>query len=177
MANISENSLDAAIALLQQFRELAQLNSQYQDDATNRQMVNAVIASVSDVMRQAGVDPLPLRKQQQEQEDARRAAPRASRRRRHSSMDGQSSDGHKRQRLSVRLRDRARSVDTSSSPSPERKLTLEKRPEELYLAEHVIDELRKGAESEALPRAFAFAAPVPPKRLKSDGKHSTLSSY
>jgi hypothetical protein len=41
---------------------------------------------------------------------------------------------------------------------------------ELYLAEHLIDELRKGAESEALPRASASAAPVPPKRLKSDGK-------
>jgi hypothetical protein len=94
MADISESSIDAGIALLQQFRELAQLNSQDLDDVTNRQMLNAVVISISDVIEQAGIDPFSTERQQQEQEDSCRAAPCASRRRRRSSMNGQSSDGH-----------------------------------------------------------------------------------
>jgi hypothetical protein len=168
MAELPEESFDTAVALLQQFRELAQLNSQALDDATNRQMLRAVEASISDVMRQAGINLLSIERQQ-EQENARQAALRTPRRRRRSSTDGQSPD-HKRQRLSVRLRDRARSVDTSPSSSPERIFTLEQKLEGLHLAEHVIAELRRGAEHEPLARAPAFAAPVPPKRLKPDGK-------
>jgi hypothetical protein len=169
MAEISEDSFNAAVALLQQFRELTQLNNQDLDDATDRQMLNAVVASISDVMRQAGLNPLSIERQQQEQENARQAALRAPRRRRRFSIDGQS-PGHKRQRLSVRLRDGASSVDISPSSSPERMLTLEQTLEGLHLAEDIIAELRRGAESEPLARAPAFEAPVPPKRLKPDGK-------
>jgi hypothetical protein len=210
MADISEESLGAAVALLQQLRAFVQLNSQDLDAATNRQMIIAVITSISEVMREAGVNPLSLAGQVQEREDTTQAhiLPQAevfhqqvarqaqaarkpagldtstsnhasavhhrSHQRQSSSTHNQALHSHKRLKLSTRQQERFQSTAASSSPVPERKSTLERKLEDLCLAEHVIEELRKGAESEPVARASLFAAPLPPKRMKADGKQSTM---
>ena len=51
-----------------------------------------------------------------------------------------------------------------------RESTLEQRLKGLSLAEHIMDELRKAAESDPLARARSCEAPVPPRKLKEDGK-------
>lgn len=56
MAEDPEDSFTAAVTLLQQFRGVAQLNSRDLDGAINRQMLNAVATSISDVMQQAGIN-------------------------------------------------------------------------------------------------------------------------
>jgi len=163
MAEISDDSLYALVTVLQQVLELAQLNIPHLDTAPNRQTVGAFITMVSDIVTQAGIDPLSLQRQRQS---------RVSRRRRSSSTaEYRPPNGNKRPRLAIRLQeDRHRSVDTSSSPSPERESTLEQRLKGLSLAEHIMDELRKVAESNPLARARSFEAPVPPKKLKEGGK-------
>jgi hypothetical protein len=184
MAELPEESLDALARVLQQFCGIAQLDTQDLDDAANREMVHVVITSIRDFKTQAGVDSLSLERQQQEdarqQEAALQAdvirqvlgAPRTPRRGCSSSTESQYPAGHKRPRLSIRLQDRPRSVAISPSSSRERNSTLEQKLEGLYLAEHIIDELRKEAESEPLTRGTSIAAPVPPRRLKEGGKQS-----
>jgi hypothetical protein len=175
MAEISDDSIEAVVALLQQVCRIVHRNDQHLDNATNRRMVFGIITFMDDVMLEAGVNPLSLERQQQE--DARQqeaalqadvirqvlAAPRTPRRGRSSSTESQSPGGHKRLRLSVRLQDRPRCAENSPSSSRERNSTLEHRLEGLYLAEQVIDELRKDAESHPLARASSFPAPVPPR--------------
>lgn len=163
MDDISEDSLDALVTVLRQVRGLAQLEIPHLDHAANRQTMTAFVTMVSDIVRQAGIDPVFLQRQQQ---------PRASRRRRSSSpSEYRPPNRNKRPRLAVRLQgNRPRCVDTPPSPSPERESTLEQKLKELSLAEHIMDALRKDAESDPLARASSFEAPVPPKKLKEDGK-------
>lgn len=169
MADISEDSLDALVAVLQQVRGLGDFNIPHLDTAANRRTLRAFIAMVSEIVTEAGIDPLSFQRQQE---------PRTSRRRRSSSSaEYRPPNGNKRARLAIRVQgNRPGSTDTSPSPSPERESTLERKLKGLCLAEHIMDELRKDAEFDPLARASSFEAPVPPKKLKEDGKYKTRQS-